>query len=220
MLVPFVIASLVAAPLATCPASPPGGPSAQAAPAATDSTLAALYAGGETFARFLAAADERRLQWERTWERATVAPDVLVTAKALKRRWRLLVIAVDGCSDSVNTIPYLARLESLAPMIGMRIIDSAVGRAQMESHRTPDGRPATPTVLVLDEAGNEVGCWVERPARLQAMAVELRGAGRLEEFQQGKQDWYDRDAGASTVREVVEVLAAAEAGAVRCDARR
>jgi hypothetical protein len=101
----------------------------------------------------------------------------------------------------------------------MRIVSSSVATAQMESHRTPDGRPATPTVLVLDESGNEVGCWIERPAKLQALAIELRTAGRIEEFQRDKQGWYDRDAGASTVREVVEVLAAAESGGVRCDAK-
>ncbi|UCC24022.1 MAG: hypothetical protein JSU98_09805 [Gemmatimonadales bacterium] len=26
-----------------------------------------------------------------------------------------------------------------------------------------DGRPATPTVVILDEDGEEVGCWIERP---------------------------------------------------------
>jgi hypothetical protein len=145
---------------------------------------------------------------------------VLATARGLKRQWRLLVIAVDSCSDSVNTVPYLARLVAEVPGIGMRIISSSVGEAQMQSRRTPDGRPATPTVVILDDAGNEAGCWIERPAKLQALAIEMRAAGKQDEFARDKQAWYDRDGGASTVREVVEALAAAEAGGVRCDARR
>ena len=182
---------------------------------ATDSTLAALYAAGETFERFLAAADDRRRQWEKNWDEATIAPDVLATARGLRRQWRLLVIAVDSCSDSVNTIPYLARLVAEVPGIGMRIVSSSAGQEQMEAHRTPDGRPATPTVVILDDEGKEAGCWIERPAKLQALAIEMRGAGKIDEFSRDKQAWYDRDAGASTVREVVEALAAAESGGIR-----
>ena len=86
--------------------------------------------------------------------------------------------------------------------------------------RTPAGRPATPTVVILDGAGNDVGCWVERPAALQAKAVEARAAGTLEDFGRNKQLWYDTDAGASTIREVVAVLKAAATASPRCDAPR
>jgi hypothetical protein len=233
MIVPVLVAALAVAPGDACvvgsaPAATqfatqfatqlPTQATANSAP--TDSTLEALYASGETFERFLAAADDRRRQWEKNWDEATIAPDVLATARGLKRQWRLLVIAVDSCSDSVNTVPYLARLVAEVPGIGMRIISSSVGEAQMQSRRTPDGRPATPTVVILDDAGNEAGCWIERPAKLQALAIEMRAAGKQDEFARDKQAWYDRDGGASTVREVVEALAAAEAGGVRCDARR
>lgn len=226
MLVPLLVAALtvpVGAPVGACsdPRVAPAevGAAASRVPAA-DSTLEALYASGQSFERFLAAAEARRRQWERNWNGATVPADVLAQARALKRSWRLLVIAVDGCSDSVNTVPYLARLEALAPSISMRIVHSSVAQGLMESHRTPDGRPATPTVLVLDGAGDEAGCWIERPALLQQLAMDLRAAGRIEEFQRDKQQWYDRDAGASTVREVVEALVAAESGRIRCDAKR
>jgi hypothetical protein len=221
MLVPVLVAALAippaGVPVVACTLEPAP---MSAAVTPTDSTLTALYAGGETFERFLAAADDRRRQWEKNWDEAVIAPDVLATARGLRRQWRLLVIAVDSCSDSVNTVPYLAKLAAEVPAIGMRIISSSTGQAQMEAHRTPDGRPATPTVVIIDDAGNEAGCWIERPAKLQALAIELRGAGKVEEFQRDKQAWYDRDAGASTVREVVEALAAAETGGVRCDARR
>lgn len=226
MLVPVLVAVLAVAPGDACVPQPvpfatvstSGSPTMSSSPG--DSTLAALYAGGETFERFLAAADDRRRQWEKHWDEARIEPDVLATARGLKRQWRLLVIAVDSCSDSVNTIPYLAKLVAEVPGIGMRVISSSAGQALMESHRTPDGRPATPTVVILDDAGNEAGCWIERPAKLQLLAIEMRGAGKIDEFSRDKQAWYDRDAGASTVREVVEALAAAESGGIRCDARR
>lgn len=215
----FLVATLTAfAPLPACAPAAPAvvGSPATAAPA--DSTLAALYASGVDYRAFLAAARARRAQWVQHTNAAVVAPDVLATAQALPGRWRLLVSAVDGCSDSVNTIPYIARLVELVPSLEMRIVDPEAGKPIMESHRTPDGRAATPTVVILDAAGNDVGCWVERPAFIQSRAITARGAGLMDQFAREKQSLYDGDSGVSTVREVVAVLQAAAAGTPRCDA--
>lgn len=174
-----------------------------------DSSLEALYASGTTWETFLRDADARRAMWVRNWESSRVPDDVLALARSIPGRWRLLIIAVDGCSDSVNTVPYLARLTLLAPQIELRIIEPSAGRALQEAHRTPDGRAATPTVILLDESGREVGAWVERPAELQAGAMAARADGTLDRYIAGKQAWYDRDAGASTLREVVALIATA-----------
>lgn len=181
-----------------------------------DSTLVALYESGATFESFLESASARRQMWLKNWEEGVVPADVLADARALPGRWRLLVVAVDGCSDSVNTIPYLARLVSQVPSLEMRIVLPEPGRPVQESHRTPDGRAATPTVVLLDAEGRDAGCWVERPAVLQEMAITARAADKTEEFIRGKQGWYDMDAGASTVREVVAMIAAAVAGSPTC----
>ena len=223
MLVPLLLAALSAAPVplvCTEGAAVVGAGRASVAVTAVDSSLAALYASGVDFATFLASASARREQWVKHWEGSQVPADALADARALPGNWRILVSAVDGCSDSVNTIPYLARLVALVPTLEMRIVLPGPGRPIMEAHRTPDGRPATPTVVILDGAGNDVGCWVERPAALQAKAVEARSAGTLEDFSRNKQQWYDTDAGASTIREIVAVLKAAARASPRCDAPR
>ncbi|MEX2181282.1 MAG: thioredoxin family protein [Gemmatimonadaceae bacterium] len=196
----------------TCAAEP--ATSGVGAPA--DSALVALYAGGETFERFLARADARRAMWRRHWAEGRVPADALATARALGGRWRLLVIAVDACSDSVNTIPFIALLVAAVPGLEMRVIAPDAAGALLESRRTPDGRTATPTVIFLDADGRDAGCWIERPSALQALAQEARAAGTIERFARGKQAWYDADAGASTVREIVELLVAAASGAPRC----
>ena len=234
--VPFLLAAL-AAPSVVPPVGPVAGasvrrsaplvcveaaedaprPVAPAPSLAPDSTLAALYASGVDYAAFLGATAARRAQWLANSGAARIPADVLTTARGLMGRWRLLVVAVDSCSDSVNTIPYLAALVAQVPGLEMRVVLPGPGKPVMEAHRTPDGRPATPTVVVLDAAGREAGCWVERPAALQSDALVARRDGRYDAFQSGKQAWYDADAGASTVREVVAVLAAAAAGTPRCD---
>jgi hypothetical protein len=174
-----------------------------------DSTYRALYESGETFADFVSKATARKEQWEGNYG-MKVAPDALVTrASAAGSGWKLLVVTVPGCSDSVNSVPYLASLLDKVPSIEMRLINSSVGRAVMEAHRTPDGRAATPTVILLDDQFNERGCWIERPAAL----IARMNSGETFE---GKMQWYDKDRGASSLEEIVQVIEAARAGSTQC----
>jgi len=220
-----VLALFFSAASATCPAAPPApaardavAPPVGIAPRTTNEELERLYRSGITFSDFYARADSRRELWTRRYGQGTLDPAMVERARAAGR-WRLLTIAEAACSDSVNTIPFLALLVEAAPNLELRIVGSAVGRPVMETHRTPDDRPATPTVLVLDDGFEESGCWVERPTELQSWALEARAGLGDRAFLEQKMAWYEEDAGASTVREIVEMLEAAAAGQPICRAR-
>ena len=173
-----------------------------------DSTYKALYESGTTFADFLANANARKEQWEGNYA-LKIAPDALVTrAAAAGSGWKLLVVTVPSCGDSVNSIPYLASLLDKVPTVEMRLINPTAGKAVQEAHRTPDGRAATPTVILLDAEFNERGCWVERP-------VPLLEAMKAPDFG-NRQEWYDKDRGASALEEIVQMIEAAHAGSVKC----
>lgn len=174
-----------------------------------DSTYKALYESGATFTDFVANATARKTQWEGNYA-MKIAPDALVTrAAASGTGWKLLVVTVPGCSDSVNSVPYLASFLDQVPSIEMRLVNATVGKEVMEAHRTPDGRAATPTVILLDAEFNERGCWIERPATL----IEMMKNGT--DFE-GKMAWYDKDRGASSLEEIVAVIEAAHAGSKKC----
>lgn len=185
---------------------------------AQDSAYRSLFESGQTFADFVAKADRRKEQWEANYAlRAT--PDALVArAKATGPGWRLLVVTVPGCSDSVNSIPYLASLVDQLPGVEMRLVMRDAGLSVMEGHRTPDGRAATPTVVLLDAEYRERGCWIERPAPLIAWLEEQKGKMSDGELFDGKMKWYDADRGASSLEELVQVMEAAAAGRTRCGA--
>jgi len=180
-------------------------------------TYEELFRSGVTFEVFLEAAEARRELWLKNWERSAVPEDIAERARTLGD-WKLLVIAIDGCSDSVSTIPYLARLMEAAPNLALRIVhpDSG-GRAIMESHRTPDGRAATPTVLLLDAAFEERGCFIERPTELQTWYLE-NGEMAQDERVRRKMEWYDEDVGRTTMDEVVGLREAAREGREACAA--
>jgi hypothetical protein len=172
----------------------------------TPSTLEELFRSGTAFPDFLAAAENRKDLWHSNWQRAAVPDGLLARARAVPGRWRILAIAVDGCSDSVNTIPYIAKLVELVDGLELRIVDSTAGRKVMEAHRTPDGRAATPTIVLLREDWSEAGAWVERPSKLQTWYIENKATLESSQLFEQKMKWYDQDAGAETVREIVELI--------------
>ena len=177
----------------------------------------ALYRQGITFDVFLDQAVKRRQMWLDNFAKGRV-PDALQSrVLAVPGRWRLLVVAVDSCSDSANTIPYLAHLVAATDNLEMRIIDSDVGRPVMEAHRTPDGRAATPTVVLLNDRYEEVGCFIERPAELQTWAIENRDKLDDREYMRQKFAWYDNDVGHQTMSEVVALMEEAAAGRNNCE---
>jgi hypothetical protein len=123
---------------------------------------------------------------------------------------------VDSCGDSAHTIPFIAALVDSLPNVELRVVEPGAGRWVMEAHRTPDGRAATPTVVLLDEKGDDVGCFVERPLALQAWTVAEKPRLPEQEWLERKYQWYRDDAGRETVREIVALLESAAVGSPRC----
>jgi hypothetical protein len=170
-------------------------------------SLRATFEKGKTWADFYAGVDRRREVWEGAWNRTHI-PDALAARARAVGKVRILVITEYGCSDSANSVPVLARLVEAAPNIEMRLVNATTGRQWMERHRTPDGRAATPTVLVLDDEFRIRGAWVEQPKELQALWLPIMA--RKDSARYGeKAAWYTKDEGREIMRELVETIEAA-----------
>src|SRR5688500_5652690 len=175
--------------------------------AAAAPDYAALYRQGTPFASFLENARSRTDEWKQNYAAAAIGDDMVARARALPARRKLLVVAEASCSDSVSTIPFLAKLVEAAPdTLDLRVVDRRAGRAVMEAHRTPDGRAATPTVVILDEHGKFIAAWSERPAELQTWYMEKKPVLTQGELLAQKMKWYAADGGRSTVAEIVALL--------------
>jgi hypothetical protein len=166
-----------------------------------------LYEGGVSFAAFLDKAQSRREEWKANYKSAVPDPEALVKVRGIEGRRRILAVTIASCSDSVSTIPYLAKLvEAVPERLELRTIDPDEGRPVMEAHRTPDGRAATPTVVILDERGGLLSAWSERPSELQTWYMQEGKSLERQELIRRKAKWYADDRGRSTVKEIVALL--------------
>ncbi len=168
----------------------------------------ALFDGGITWQEFYDSADVRRELWQKNTDRvrASLKPELVERLKKAGTGLSLLMIAEASCSDSVNTVPFIAELAAKAG-IEMRIVGRDAGEPAIENHKTPDGRMATPTVVLLRN-GRDVGAWVERPSALQTWYISATDVP-LRERVERKMSWYEWDRGDSTMAEFLAVVEAA-----------
>lgn len=178
--------------------------------------LEVLYQRGKTYVEFRDAATKRRQAWNDNYANAHVPGALLTRVRSIPGVWRLLVVAEDWCSDSANTIPYVAKLAENVTNLDLRIIDSKKGRPIMKAHRTPDGRAATPTIILLTEGYDEAGCWIERPTTLQGWFLENEPTLDEETLLERKHAWYDEDKGQETLEEIVRMIEGAVSGEPIC----
>ena len=183
----------------------------------TDSSLLAMFESGQPYAEFLEGTKARREGWFEKNSVAQVDASLVARARVVGGKWKVLVVAIDACNDSMNSLPYIARLADSVPGMELRVILPEKGKPLQESHRTLDGRAATPTFLLIDEAGKEAGCIVELPRELRHWTHALRTSGKADELSDGKRDFYERDRGRGITTEMVELLEAARDGAPICD---
>lgn len=168
----------------------------------------ALWQAATPFATFLETVRSRREAWTSRFANAAIDADALNRARALPGRRRLLAIAEARCSDSAWAVPYLAKLAAAVPdMLELRVMTPAEGGDRLQAaNLTPDGRKATPTIVVLDERDRVLGVWVERPAELQKWYAENKATVAQADRYSHLDKWYTEDAGRTTINEVLTIL--------------
>jgi hypothetical protein len=150
--------------------------------------------------QYLAGAKVQRETWVKNAGRE-VPPMLVERMKRAGNGLRLLVVTADWCTDSVHSVPYLARLAGQAG-VDLRVVGFRDGKPVMEAHRTPDGRASTPTVVLL-RGDQVVAAWVERPAPLQWWSVGT--VAQMSEAEQKERigSWYEWSRGTDALTEIV-----------------
>jgi len=140
--------------------------------------------------------------WQAIYKLARL-PEWALSALPAGTTRKLLVIAEDWCGDASNTIPIVARLASLVPGLELKIILRDKYPEVMDRYLT-NGARSIPIVIALDESFQEVGHWGPRPAELQSWVMANRGTMPKAELYPKVRQWYARDRGETTIREVLQ----------------
>jgi hypothetical protein len=174
-------------------------------------TLQERFSAAQTFPEFLEHAVANAALWRAVYQHARADDAALARAASLGGPWHLLVLVEDWCGDAVNTMPVLARVVEHVPTIDLRVLGRDTNLDLMDAHLT-NGSRSIPVVMILDATYRERAWWGPRPAELQAW---VRGPGRSmtkEDRYREVRRWYARDHGATTVNEVLALIAAGPSG--------
>jgi hypothetical protein len=163
---------------------------------------------GFTWADYLGNEIRRhRALWDAVWERSGVPAWAPEAAARAGGEWKLLVISEDWCGDASNTVPVIAKLAEALPGFDLRVVKRDENPELMDEYLT-NGSRSIPLVVVLRGDFTPVGRWGPRPAELQEFVLREKGAGArpVEEIYRDVRQWYARDRGESTVREILAVV--------------
>lgn len=169
---------------------------------------ATRFVTGQTFNEFLAAAQKYQDLWTLGARRASVPADVTERFAALSASVRLIVLSEDWCLDAVGVVPYLAKLANECSRVEFRSFSRDANPDLMDAHLT-NGTRSIPVVIAYDENWTELGWWGPRPSELQQWATTAGTLVPKPERYQHIRQWYARDHGATSMREITAMVMAA-----------
>lgn len=167
----------------------------------TSPSVEPLFERGSEWPRFLANVRVHADLWHRDQERTPVSSAIVERLARTGHDLRLLVVAEDWCTDSANTIPFVAQLAWRAN-VPLRLINRTVGAPLMSRHPSADGRGVTPLVVFI-RGNRDAGAWVERPRPLQEAFRRMADDPASHHRAADRQSWYDADQGRTALEEIV-----------------
>lgn len=167
--------------------------------------LAERFAAGSTFEQLLERRKDNSDLWSAIYRRASLDDDAMRRVGELEHRFHLLVLNEDWCGDSVNILPYVARLSEASDHLEMRILGRDRNPDLMDAHLTGRSR-SIPIVIVYDSAFREKGWWGPRPGPLQTWVLTEGLALPKPDRYPLIRAWYARDKGKTIVSEILSIV--------------
>ena len=163
------------------------------------------FLAGETLEEFVTRAEKYKELWTIGARRASVPADVVERLSALRSPVRLVALNEDWCLDAVGVIPSVARLAEEIELLDFRSFGRDANPDLMDAHVNGTSR-SIPVVIAYDENWRETGWWGSRPAPLQAWIASEGVLLPQEEKYRYTRQWYARDHGATSLREIADMI--------------
>jgi hypothetical protein len=167
------------------------------------------FAAGSTFEDLLARPKANSDLWNAVYKRAQLDDEAKKRANALTHPIHLLILNEDWCGDSVNILPYIARLAEASTHLELRIVGRDTNRDIMDAHLTGASR-SIPILIVYDSLFREKGWWGPRPGPLQQWVLTEGLALPKPDRYPLIRAWYARDRGKTIVSEILSIIEKAD----------
>ena len=116
-----------------------------------------------------------------------------------------VLITEPWCGDAAHSVPFLARLAQISPLVKLEIQLRDSG-SEIDRYLTNGGR-AIPYLIIRDPEGKDLATWGPRPKACQDLFHRLKTEEVASDERKIQiQNWYNEDKGQSLQRELYELL--------------
>jgi hypothetical protein len=124
----------------------------------------ARFATGLTYDEFKERMTRNRDRVEANEARVTIDPDELVTFRSLNGPIHVLALAEDWCGDVIANLPVLGVLARESGTLDVRVFLRDENTDLMQRYLNQGKYESIPVFAFFDDAFNELGVFIERPA--------------------------------------------------------
>ncbi len=131
------------------------------------------YEQGMTYAEYKEQMTRNRDRLEENERAVALDPDDVQFFQQLPRPLHALVLVEDWCGDVIANVPVVARLAEESGKLDLRFFLRDQNLDIMDQYLNQGEFRSIPTVVFFDQAFDEIGHWIERPARITEMRGEM-----------------------------------------------
>ncbi len=136
----------------------------------------------------------------------TVSEELQTILKNIKEKQSWMIITENWCGDSAQTLPYIAKMAEINPLIELNVILRDSNLDIIDNYLT-NGTRSIPKLIVFDSSGNELFLWGPRPEDAQRLVLKLKNEEiHKEEINQKLHLWYGKDRGKNIEKEFMKIL--------------
>lgn len=151
---------------------------------------------------------QRMNRWDKT---AKISPelDEVVTSISAPQVW--LVITEAWCGDAAQTIPFMAKLADLNPMIELKLLLRDENPELMDAYLTAGARSIPVLIALNGDLSQELFVWGPKPEFLKNRLIAYKQDSQnitTQEFADGTHLWYARDKNKALAEELIPLIAA------------
>ena len=129
---------------------------------------------GLTYEGYKARMTRNRERLEANERTVELSGDDLAFFTGLPRPLHVLVLAEDWCGDVIANLPVLGRLAAVSGKLNLRVFPRDQHPEIMDQYLNAGQFRSIPVFVFFDADFNELGHWIERPARITAQMDQLR----------------------------------------------